>query len=118
MDWDIDEVELVLQTLVYDGRLEVVPSSVLQFLTSQNQNHIQAQYSNRRVYKVAMESSSINYLTESPCGMCPVASQCYDDGMISPKNCVYLTQWLGVPLEENERNVRRKMTTGTDIEDL
>ena len=33
-------------------------------------------------------------LTDVPCGVCPVAGQCHDGGVISPKTCVYYDKWL------------------------
>ena len=29
-----------------------------------------------------------------PCGVCPVFSECSEDGVISPKTCVYYVEWL------------------------
>jgi len=29
-----------------------------------------------------------------PCGVCPVAGECTDDGAVSPATCVYFGQWL------------------------
>ena len=69
-----DEFQLLLQTLVFDGRLEIWPGEL---------------------YRVAKSISVPNYLTASPCGICPVASQCREDGIISPSTCEYMTAWLG-----------------------
>ncbi|KAK3393257.1 DNA-directed RNA polymerase III-like protein [Podospora didyma] len=37
-----------------------------------------------------------NGLTEAPCGRCPVADMCEEGGPVSPNNCVYFLQWLGL----------------------
>jgi RNA polymerase Rpc34 subunit len=33
-------------------------------------------------------------LTITPCGSCPVISQCVPGGLISPETCVYMSHWL------------------------
>ncbi|CAM9503708.1 unnamed protein product [Discosporangium mesarthrocarpum] len=88
VDLSQEEVQLVVNTLVYDGLLE------------------EASFSHSRgggpVYKVAPESevvNSFNTFTEVPCGTCKVADQCSEDGVVSPKTCVYLTQWLNLPVD-------------------
>ncbi|KAK0630225.1 RNA polymerase Rpc34 [Bombardia bombarda] len=37
-----------------------------------------------------------NGLTETPCGRCPVFELCEEGGPVSPSNCVYFTEWLGL----------------------
>jgi DNA-directed RNA polymerase III subunit RPC6 len=32
-------------------------------------------------------------LMATPCGVCPVASQCSENGVISPRTCPYLNDW-------------------------
>jgi hypothetical protein len=53
--------------------------------------------SGQTMYKVAKNMNPPNYLTETPCGMCPVINQCCEGGIISPTNCVYITNWLALP---------------------
>ncbi|GAV71506.1 RNA_pol_Rpc34 domain-containing protein, partial [Cephalotus follicularis] len=36
----------------------------------------------------------IGAMASIPCGVCPQISHCTPDGVISPKTCVYYTQWL------------------------
>ena len=50
-------------------------------------------------YKVSRPINPPNFLTDMPCGLCPVISRCSEDGIISPKTCEYLTQWLNAPDE-------------------
>lgn len=33
-------------------------------------------------------------LVHVPCGKCPVASFCSEDGPVNPKNCEYYQEWL------------------------
>jgi len=45
-------------------------------------------------YKVAKDFSSYNHLTETPCGVCPVITQCTEGGLISPTTCPYISDWM------------------------
>lgn len=81
--------------------------------------------SNSVMYQVAKEIPSVNALTDAPCGMCPVASQCCDGGIVSPQACVYLTQWLAMSKEEEKEEADGMPGEATlphaglhDIEDL
>jgi DNA-directed RNA polymerase III subunit RPC6 len=38
----------------------------------------------------------MNGLMEAPCGRCPVFELCEEGGPVSPSNCVYFQQWLGL----------------------
>lgn len=48
-------------------------------------------------YKVSRPLNPPNFLTDMPCGICPVMSQCSEGGIISPRTCEYLTHWLDSP---------------------
>lgn len=37
---------------------------------------------------------AVNHLSSIPCGSCPVFYDCTPDGVISPKTCVYMKEWL------------------------
>lgn len=52
-------------------------------------------------------SSQGNYLTQMPCGVCPLITQCYDGGVISPTTCVYMTEWL----ETDQGHVKTDVVT-------
>ena len=56
--------------------------------------------SNSAVYKAQSRVQVRNYFTEIPCGVCPVISNCFDGGVISPQTCEYMKQWLNLPDEE------------------
>jgi DNA-directed RNA polymerase III subunit RPC6 len=96
VELSIEELELVLQTLVYDARLEEVRSSVLSYTGHAG--------TGQTMYKVAKNINPPNYLTETPCGICPVSSQCCEGGIISPATCIYMTQWLEAPEDGNKAN--------------
>lgn len=91
-----EEVSLVIQTLMYDRRLEEVHPTVLT-LEGKPTRYIH--------YKVVPSSGGYvipNYLTSVPCGLCPVRLQCTDDGEISPQKCVYMQTWLAMPWDQQQ----------------
>ena len=46
---------------------------------------------NNNITKVKGYGSS---LVRVPCGICPVIDDCNEDGLISPKTCIYMKEWL------------------------
>ncbi len=48
----------------------------------------------KKMYKVSKSIRTPNYLTETPCGVCPVMSACCEGGVVSPTTCPYMTTWL------------------------
>lgn len=87
------ETNLVIQTLMYDGRLEEVNPAVVRVLGKDT---------SKMHYKVCKEFMAPNYLTSAPCGVCPVAAQCTDGGEISPATCDYMKIWLNMQAEDGE----------------
>lgn len=82
----MEELELIVNTLVYDNRLEEVQSAVL-VLTGQS--------TAKKKYKASKPlRNAMDYLTSVPCGVCPVVLQCREGSVISPSTCQYYTQWL------------------------
>ncbi|TMW63777.1 hypothetical protein Poli38472_002718 [Pythium oligandrum] len=79
-----EEIRSIIQTLMYDGRVEEVRGVRL---TPGQTNH-------ETKYKISQEISTFNYLSETPCGVCPVFDQCQEGNIISPRSCLYLTKWL------------------------
>ncbi|CCI41840.1 hypothetical protein ABG067_005898 [Albugo candida] len=77
-----EEIRSILQTLIYDGRIEQVRSVSLK------------PTSNEVNYKVTQQITTMNYLSETPCGVCPVFEQCREGNVISPRSCLYITKWL------------------------
>ncbi|PNW80376.1 hypothetical protein CHLRE_07g314950v5 [Chlamydomonas reinhardtii] len=76
-----EDIQTIVMTLVYDGRVdEVEPEG-----EDDNDDH----------YRPAvLPVPDSTPLTDVPCGVCPVAGQCHDGGVISPKTCVYYDKWL------------------------
>lgn len=73
-----EELEMVLSTLIYDGKLEEVEATNDASLTH---------------YRAAVPVTTTS-VTEVPCGVCPLVSQCHEGGVISPASCQYMTKWL------------------------
>jgi DNA-directed RNA polymerase III subunit RPC6 len=109
-----DELALVVQTLVYDGRIEEVSEAAL--LIGENKslvgqgthykiskdflNHVPQMDEDERVrpkkmkYHASAVVSASTSFTEVPCGICPLISRCHVGGIISPERCEYMTNWL------------------------
>lgn len=88
IDLSMEEVKLIVSTLVYDGLLEEVRGAASRF----NRNA-----GDGPVYKMAPAVETVNAFTEVPCGTCKVMKHCSEDGVVSPKTCVYLAEWLNLP---------------------
>ena len=96
----LEDLDSVMKVMVCDGRLEEVggmgggggggggSTAVLLSAASSSSSSSFPPASPR--YKPAKDFSSYNHLTETPCGVCPVISQCCEGGLISPSTCPYL----------------------------
>lgn len=85
VELSLEELGLVLQTLVYDGKLEEVQSAVVM---------LTGQAAGQTMYKVSRSVNPPNFFSEIPCGVCPVIDRCCEDGIISPRTCEYMQHWL------------------------
>lgn len=74
---DVEDVITILNTLVYDGKAEsnVYPDG-------------------HRVYRAIEPLLHPPGLVQVPCGVCPLIHKCYSTGLITPKNCTYMSEWL------------------------
>ncbi|CAN0559640.1 unnamed protein product [Ectocarpus sp. 12 AP-2014] len=88
IDLSMEEVKLIVSTLVYDGLLEEVRGAASRFNRDAGDGP---------VYKMAPAVEVVNAFTEVPCGTCKVMKHCSEDGVVSPKTCVYLAEWLNLP---------------------
>lgn len=77
----VDNIRMILDTLIYDGRAEIQ-------VTSGHGREVQ------RLYRVVRPIISDTGLNRIPCGICPVINHCCDGGAISPVTCVYMKDWL------------------------
>mmetsp|Transcript_7062 Transcript_7062/g.23398 ORF Transcript_7062/g.23398 Transcript_7062/m.23398 type:complete len:287 (+) Transcript_7062:1175-2035(+) len=79
-----DEVLQIVNTLVYDGTVDV-----------SEQEDEEAMCTGTLVYKpAALAPPDYSYFTNVPCGVCPVFNDCSDDGLITPRTCTYFDQHL------------------------
>ncbi|CAM9696781.1 unnamed protein product [Chrysoparadoxa australica] len=85
-----EELGLIVNSLVLDGQIEEVMGSAGATLGGTAQ------------YRVAPRIDDLNYLTDVPCGQCPVWDQCTENGVISPANCLYMEKWLNLNAQDYE----------------
>lgn len=74
---DEEDLETILKTVVYDGKAQRV-----------------LQADGTYLYKSVDCLLPPEGLVQTPCGICPVISNCSDVGSIKPKTCAYMTEWL------------------------
>ena len=89
VDLSSDDIETILNTLVYDGKAErnVMSTSTLSASSSNNENV----FLYRAVDSTLAKGSSF---VRTPCGICPLIDNCYPGGLIQPLTCVYMKEWL------------------------
>ncbi|EFC50418.1 predicted protein [Naegleria gruberi] len=81
VDLGSDDMQQVIDTLVFDGFLEKIIDN----------NNV----GNQSLYRVALSSvSTENAFVDIPCSTCPVFDQCTENGDITPKTCPYLKKWM------------------------
>lgn len=74
---DEEDLETILKTVVFDGKAQRV-----------------LQIDGTYLYKAVDSLLPPEGLVQTPCGICPVMSNCSDAGSITPKTCAYMTEWL------------------------
>lgn len=74
---DEEDLETILKTVVYDGRAQRVLQADGSYL-----------------YKAVDSLLPPEGLAQTPCGICPVISNCSDVGSVTPKTCAYMSEWL------------------------
>jgi len=72
----VGDIEQILETLIYDDKIEVV-----------KEGEVKTYYSRPRF-------GNVLGIDSFPCGICPVFKECTPDGPINPSSCVYITNWL------------------------
>lgn len=45
-------------------------------------------------FRVNKQVASVLAVANTPCGVCPVVRDCHPDGIISPRTCIYIDEWL------------------------
>eukprot|EP00850_Spirogloea_muscicola_P011374 SM000070S21340 [mRNA] locus=s70:401309:404485:+ [translate_table: standard] len=94
---DYQQVQQIVNTLVYDGEVEVVMSSGRDPpfpLMSCHDSKLQAPVGTLYYKPSTSRVPDSTPFTSIPCGVCPVLRDCSDDGLVSPKTCIYFKEWL------------------------
>lgn len=73
----VEDLEMILNTLVYDGKVE-------RTLSGDGSN----------LYRAIQPLIKPPGLIQAPCGVCPVRKNCCDVGDVTPTKCQYITEWL------------------------
>eukprot|EP00850_Spirogloea_muscicola_P000127 SM000001S04529 [mRNA] locus=s1:715442:718602:+ [translate_table: standard] len=81
----LEDYQQIVNTLVYDGEVEVVMSS-----GRDPPFPLGTLYYKPSTSRVPDSTP----FTSIPCGVCPVLRDCSDDGLVSPKTCIYFKEWL------------------------
>ncbi|ESO13213.1 hypothetical protein HELRODRAFT_184881 [Helobdella robusta] len=87
----LNDIETLLETLVFDGKVQkrVVSSSGANSSSSSSQQPQQV-----TLYRTIPPIIQPTGLMRVPCGHCPVMNDCEVGGVISPETCVYMDEWL------------------------
>lgn len=86
VDLSLEDIEMVLDTVVFDGRAEMS-------MTAASQGDATST-SYVKLYRAISPLISPTALMRTPCGMCPVSRECTENGLISPRTCIYMSDWL------------------------
>ncbi|XP_063977555.1 DNA-directed RNA polymerase III subunit RPC6 [Diachasmimorpha longicaudata] len=73
----VEDLEMILDTLVYDGKVERIIAG-----------------DGNTLYRAITPIVKAPGLIITPCGLCPVRKNCCDLGDVTPMKCQYLTEWL------------------------
>ncbi|XP_066911248.1 DNA-directed RNA polymerase III subunit RPC6-like [Clytia hemisphaerica] len=89
----VQDIETILNTLIFDGKAEMIiitdVSSTGSSSTSHESNAVQ-----KKLFRAVKPVVPVPGLMRVPCGVCPVAKNCYPGGAVSPQTCIYLKDWL------------------------
>ncbi|XP_035727969.1 probable DNA-directed RNA polymerase III subunit RPC6 isoform X1 [Vespa mandarinia] len=73
----VEDLEMILNTLIYDGKVEKT-------LSSDGSN----------LYRSVQPLLTSPGLIKVPCGVCPVRKNCCDIGDVTPTKCQYIMEWM------------------------
>ncbi len=77
MQLRIEDIESILDTLVFDGKVEKTVKE-----------------NDQKFYRAIDPLLPTTGLVRIPCGVCPMMDNCSDVGSINPIKCSYLKDWL------------------------
>ncbi|XP_028398560.1 DNA-directed RNA polymerase III subunit RPC6-like [Dendronephthya gigantea] len=85
----IKDIETILDTLIFDGKLE----RTIVNDTSAGSSSL-GEYKQKKLYRAIRPIVSSTGHVRVPCGVCPVVDKCEDGSAISPSTCIYTKEWL------------------------
>ena len=88
MDLNVEDIETILNTLVYDGKIERNIISASASFSSAEQVNLY------RAINPILPQKVGSGLVRTPCGICQLIDNCYEAAPINPKTCVYMKEWL------------------------
>lgn len=99
------DIQQLVDALTYDGLIEPIKVNGRKgYRVTRAVKQDPVSFSKRREGRTGMDLPELipgvppapNGLTEAPCGRCPVFHLCEEGAQVSPSNCVYFPQWLGM----------------------
>lgn len=96
----MDDIETILNTLIYDGKVErtVISAGAMASSSRGSASDSGDVVNLYRAVEPLVESTGIMRM---PCGTCPVIQNCYEGGVVSPSTCQYFKKWLDMDFDEN-----------------
>lgn len=86
VDLSAEDIQAVIDKLMFEGEIEEY--------TDPNELVVDSR-DKRKKWKISSKISPFDYLSQCPCGICPVQDECTPGGIISPITCQYMSAWLG-----------------------
>lgn len=91
---NLEDIETILNTLVYDGKCERSIASTSALISTSSQSNKQENINLYRAVEPVLNAKKGSGLIRTPCGICQLIQNCHEDGIINPKQCVYMKEWL------------------------
>jgi DNA-directed RNA polymerase III subunit RPC6 len=90
IDLSVEDIETILNTLVYDRKVEktVMSNNITNSCTT-----VEHLFLYRAVDSV-LDVKQGSGIVRTPCGICPVFENCHPDGIVNPRQCIYIKDWL------------------------
>ncbi|KAG7217993.1 hypothetical protein INR49_008145, partial [Caranx melampygus] len=85
VDLSMDDIETILNTLIYDGKVEMT-------VIAAKEGTVGSVDGQMKLYRGVNAIIQPTGLVKTPCGLCPVFDDCHEGGEISPSNCVYMSE--------------------------
>ncbi|KAM9971426.1 hypothetical protein ACTFIW_011404 [Dictyostelium discoideum] len=80
-----EDIQALVNTVIYDGDIEEMRDTRMGAMLGRRSGIL---------YKPTKTPIPVNNFCNMPCGNCPVFDICSDNGLVSPKRCVYFKQYL------------------------